>query len=309
VQAHEGLAEHVDARKTQMQNMQKQLQQQTAQMQMQVQQEQLHGKQLPMNSAAVTGHPPPMTEEHCRHLVYQHVVWLQQRSGASVGPPAGGAAGAADARMDVADGAAGGAPAGKEGQAGESVDSAAIAGAVLIAAASGATVGAVQRTGANTKALNQAKALYKEGILSRDEYEQEQAKLNANTKKGRAQQVAAVRFDRYHTSLYHTVLNILTPCSLSPGSEHLAWELINEVIDPNHIVAKRWRIRIGVAGLQIGNKSSLKKCEHGLWRKNQVCWQCDKMKMEVVSIIYSITAQFEGLRLMYHLFLLCVDID
>jgi hypothetical protein len=41
--------------------------------------QQQHDRMLALGSSSQNGHPPPMTEEHCRDLVFQHVAWLQQR--------------------------------------------------------------------------------------------------------------------------------------------------------------------------------------------------------------------------------------
>ncbi len=174
----------------------------------------------------------------------------------------------------------------------------------LVAAAAGSDGASTQWSEAIQKALKEAEELFNEGILSMEQYQEEQAAIMARnqqapqsmppTKKRRSQKAEQqLVFDQYHQSLYTTVLNLLAPGQSAAAEQAAAaaWELIKDVIDPNHIIAQRWRMRIAVHTTPI--KHRIKKvCEHG--RRRQACLDCDRMKLEMVSIIYSITAQYEA---------------
>ena len=199
--------------------------------------------------------------------------------------------------------------AGKEGVEEASAKDAAAAGKgdasdVLVAAASGSDGASTQLSEAIQKALKEAEELFNEGILSMEQYEAEQAAIMArnqhapqttqSTKKRKSQKaLQQLVFDQYHQSLYSTVLHLLAPGQSAAAEQAAtaAWELIKEVIDPNHIIAQRWRMRIAAHTTPM--KHRIKKvCEHG--RRRETCLDCDRMKLEMVSIIYSITAQYEA---------------
>jgi hypothetical protein len=151
--------------------------------------------------------------------------------------------------------------------------------------------------------LQQLKKFYDEGVLSKAEFEREKELMLESSplyKAGGGKvKPKALKFDKYHLTLSNTVLAILAPARGSTAVEIAAWDLISGVIDPTHFVAQRWRTRrtqlvdgFGGMGSQPMQRKSKKNCVHG--RAWSECAECEHMKMEIVSIIYSITAPYEA---------------
>lgn len=142
-------------------------------------------------------------------------------------------------------------------------------------------------------ALCELQKLYDDGVLSKLEWEKEKEliltsaplpALKANT----GTRGKTVKFDKYHQTLCSTVLAILAPRGPGSASNELAaWDLVGDVMDQNHFIVQRWQHRYNRLVHDSGGLGSLP-----VQRKTKKTCS-EQMKIEVASIIYSITAPYE----------------